>query len=291
MDSSALLRLSRITRPCMRRKTPVLHGLAKLLLRVSCPKGGRRHETLILHSVPGGRMALDLNASLEYSLFFRGCHEPEIGNLIRRSAPKGGVCLDIGANVGAHTLVMAETVGASGRVLALEPHPRICERLRANVALNGLGQVRVIEAALWDSEGEAQLQGFARGAFQQGISSLVEGPGQGEAHTVRTITAQTLATTHGLDRVDLVKIDAEGAEPAILAQLDGLIERCLPHLIFEYREASWRKQGQAIEPVLRRLRELGYLLHFVHRDATAELAGPPPPSCEIYCVPGRRGAA
>jgi len=287
MEASGLLKLSSITRPWMRNKTPVFYRLAKLLLAVFCPKG-RRHERLIVHTVPGGRMALDLNASLEYTLFFRGCHEPEIGSLIRRSAPEGGTCLDVGANVGAHTLVMARAVGPKGRVVALEPHPEIAERLRRNLALNDLGQVEVVQAALWDSDGRKTLHGFARGAFQQGISSLVAEEGAGESLEVATVTAKTLQSAHGLSRCDLVKIDAEGAEPAILRELDPLIERSRPCLIFEIRRASWEKQGEDLGRVLRRLRELDYELHTVRRDATTALVGDPPASCELYCVPRRR---
>ena len=287
MDASALLRLSRITRPCMRNRPPGIYRMAKLLLAVACPKS-RKHEELILASVPGGQMALDLNASLEYTLFFRGCHEPEIGRLIERSARRGGTCLDVGANVGAHTLVMARAVGPEGRVLALEPHPAICARLRRNVALNRLEQVEVVEAALWEADGRKTLHGFARGAFQQGISSLVVGNGAGEALEVRTVTARTLEKEHGLARLDLVKVDAEGAEPAILRQLDPLVERDRPYLIFEHRRESWAKQGEDVETVLGRLRDLGYDLYAVRRDATAELLGPPPASCELYGVPRPR---
>jgi len=291
VDAPALIRLSKLTRPWMRKKRRVRYRLAKLLLAVACPKG-RRHAGLVVHDVPGGRMALDLSASLEYSLFFRGCHEPEIGSLIERSAPEGGVCLDVGANVGAHTLVMARAVGPRGRVIALEPHPEICARLRRNLELNGLEQVEVVEAALFDADGERTLHGFARGAFQQGISSLVDGIVEGgESLEVRTVTARTLAGRHGLERCDLVKIDAEGAEPAILRELDPLIESSRPFLIFEIRRERWVEQGEDLDRVLRRLRELDYELHSVRRDATVKLEGRPPDSCELYCVPARRPEA
>jgi len=285
MSPEGLLRLSRLTRPVLRRRIPVLYGLCKLVMRVACPRGSRPVGATIVSNVPGGRMALDLSASLDYTLFFRGCHEPHIGRVLAAAAPRGGTCLDVGANVGAHTLVMAEAVGSEGCVIALEPHPVIGKRLAANVELSGHGHVVIVPAVLTDREGEVDFFGFEEGAFQQGMSSLFEGDGASHALRVPAITGETLRARFGERRLDLIKIDVEGAESIVLTELCPWIERDRPHLVFEYRAHHWERSARSLQEVLEWLQSLGYTFEVLLKRRTYALEGAPPGSCELACTP------
>jgi FkbM family methyltransferase len=233
-------------------------------------------------------MALDLSASLDYTLFFRGCHEPHVAELIESVARPGDVCLDVGANVGAHTLVMATRVGPEGRVIALEPHPVIGARLEKNVALSGHDNVTIVRAALADRDGEVAFFGFEEGAFQQGMSSLFEGEGASRRLTVPAITARTLVERAGTERLDMVKIDVEGAEAIVLEQLAPWIERARPHVIFEHRAHHWGNASWSLTEVLAWLRGLGYGIEVVKKHGRSPLVGAPPESCELSCAPRDR---
>ena len=262
----------------------MLHGFCNLLLRWVAPKD-REYEAPILAEVDAGVMALDLNASLEYTVFFRGCHEPEVGNIIRWVVPRGGVCLDVGANVGAHTLAMARAVGPGGRVVALEPHPELFARLARNVALNRLSNVDLVRAVLSDRDGEVAFHTFEAGSFQQGISSLLPVEGAPVLTRVPSVRGDTLLREQGIEGCDFVKIDVEGVEPTVLTELWELIERSRPHLLFEYRAGSWENAAETVARVLEDLGELGYDLYVVQKHATRALTGDVPPECELLGVP------
>ena len=270
----------------MRHKTPLLYGVCKLLLRVVCPRGeGRRRYALVV-PFDGGLVQVDTGSALEYSLLFRGCHEPAVVELIENVVRPGSVCLDIGANVGAHTLLMAKLAGAEGRVVAFEPHPHLCRRLRQNIGLNAYRNVQVVEAAVSDRDGEATFYGFTQGAFRQGISSLQPDDRATDAMTVRTLDGARVAELAGLERCDVVKIDVEGHDAVVVRALLPLIEAHAPVLLFEYRRRRWEQANASLQDTLERLAARGYAFHHVEKQTVLPLDRERvPDGCEILCTP------
>ncbi len=280
-----LARVARFTRPFMRRKTPVLYRLCQLLVRWVCPPGKASARCQLVTTYDGGLFNVDTGSSTEYHLLFRGAHEPHITELLQRLARPGDTCLDIGANVGALTLVLAKAVGSAGRVLAFEPHPALVERLRRNVELNRYQQVTVVEAAVSDGDGTATLYGHQPDAFRQSLSSLRSDDVVHEPLEVETLAGSGCESRFGLTGCHVVKIDVEGHEPVVLQQLEGLIAKHRPFLIFELRKRHWGKFGEQTEPVLGRLRDLRYDLYFIRRGIMQPLADVVPDSCEMVCIP------
>jgi FkbM family methyltransferase len=285
MQPHNMLRLARLTRPFFRYRTPVIHRLLKWLVRLLCPPARPGRGRQLVAPFDGGLIHVDTSSSLEYHILFRGSHEPEIVNLIRQVVRPGDICFDVGANVGFHTLLLARQVGPSGRVIALEPHPDVGRRLLENVALNRLDQVTVVPAALSDRDGAADFFSFGEAAFHQGISSLLPDDEATRKIQVRTISGQTLLRAFPVARCDFLKIDVEGVESVVLAQLSGLIERYRPAIICEYRRQHWAKFGHTLEEVRERLHKLGYRLYVIRKNATQPLIGEAPESCELFCVP------
>jgi FkbM family methyltransferase len=120
----------------------------------------------------------------------------------------GMVCWDVGANVGFYTLLFAELVGASGRVFAFEPFPRNVELLRRHVEMNRLQNVRVLPCALGDFDGEA---GFDPGPNRSMGHMAATGPLK-----IQRSRADTLLAAGEVEAPDVIKIDVEGAEAAVL---------------------------------------------------------------------------
>lgn len=286
MKPESIMRLSRLTRPVMRYRTPVIHRVLKWVLNILCPPAKEEKAVHLVASFDGGLINVDTSSSIEYHLLFRGCHEPEIVNLIKQVVRPGNFCLDIGANIGAHTLLMARMVGSTGRVIALEPHPRICQRLLQNICLNRLTNVEVVNAALADKDGTIDLYGFAADAFEQGISSLRPDHEAKTKMQVRAIRGDTLVQEQRIEACDFLKIDVEGAESLALRELSDLISVHRPIILFEYRRQHWEKFGADLTPVLRRLREQHYDVYYIRRNVTLPLDGnSPPDSCELFCPP------
>ena len=270
----------------MRYRTPVIHRVLKWILNICCPPAKKEKSVHLVASFDGGLINVDTSSSIEYHLLFRGCHEPEIVNLIKHVVRPGNFCLDIGANIGAHTLLMAQLTGPTGRVIALEPHPRICHRLLENICLNRLTNVQVVNAALADKDGTIDLYGFAADAFEQGISSLLPDHEAKTQLQVRAIRGATLVREHQIEACDFLKIDVEGAESLALHELSDLISAHRPIILFEYRKQHWGKFGSDLKPVLSRLRAERCDLYYIRRNVTRPLSGDTPPdSCELFCLP------
>jgi len=288
MKERTVLALARLTRPRMREKGFLAYRLCRALLSLVFPRDRRAAPVHLVVPYDGGLVQVDTSSALEYSILFRGCHEPEIVRLIHHVVRPGDTCLDIGANVGAHALVLAKRTGPTGRVLAFEPHPAVVERLRGNVALNGWEHVTVVQAAVSDRAGEAAFYGFRPGSSRQGISSLLPDENAVDEMRVSVLDAATLAERYDLERCDFIKIDVEGNDAVVLLGLLPLIERFHPFVIFEYRPEHWSKFESRLEDVLERLGPLGYRFFSILDGSTRPMAGAETPTGgDVLCVPER----
>lgn len=170
--------------------------------------------------------------------------------------------VDIGANVGAYTVFAALAGGRGARVLAVEPNRRVLDRLRVNVAANGLANVDIAEVALGDADGEAE---FAVDRHNMGQSSLLVGQrGAGTCEVVRVRVrrlADLLAET-GFTRIDVLKIDVEGYEDRVLVPfLETAPDAVLPAvIIMEDSAADWQADLAGA------LRRKGYVAGDVQAD-------------------------
>lgn len=124
------------------------------------------------------------------------------------------VFLDIGANVGGYSMAMAALAGPGARILAVEPQPRIFERLVFNIRQNPFGTVKAVDCAVADRNGEVTLFIDPRNQGESSVK-IVGSTGQTQLK-VLSHTLLDLVTQEGFDHVDAIKIDVEGAEDLIL---------------------------------------------------------------------------
>jgi len=124
--------------------------------------------------------------------------------------PTGGVAVDVGAFIGRHALAYARAVGGQGRVVAVEPLPANLRLLEHNVRRNSYTQVTCLPVALGAAPGEIDL------AFERETSTATAVRPLQQHRRVRQETLDSLAAQLSLTRLDLVKIDVEGAELAVL---------------------------------------------------------------------------
>jgi FkbM family methyltransferase len=217
-------------------------------------------------------MELDSRNWIDWNLLFRGDFEPHLTRLWSQLAPEGGVAIDIGANIGTHTLSMAKLVGARGRVLAFEPNPLVRSVLVHNLTLNRMEQVSVYGCALGSKPGMLPLRIPKRSSAEfsnMGLASLVA---LDTPHDLLDVEIQTLDDVLGrldLDRVDVVKIDVQGYEVATLLGMRASLKRYRPVVIFEYEAWAWKQAHvQAIDAV-ELLQAAGYELFRLDEKAQA----------------------
>jgi len=147
------------------------------------------------------------------SLYFVPYFEIYIQDIYKMDTIKKGMCVvDVGANIGAYSVLAAEKVGESGKVVSVEPESTNYQRLVENIELNNFLNVIPKNIALADYIGSGRL--FLHSSsldhslvFKESDSSFLEIP---------VMTLDGLLEEIGLENIDLLKIDAEGAEISVL---------------------------------------------------------------------------
>jgi FkbM family methyltransferase len=191
------------------RTLPIRGRGRALMLGARVLPSWREHVVTL---VDGRRLCVDLGSVACMSYVLTGDIHEEAGEsaFARTVVRPGDVCVDIGANVGWYMTMMAEGVGPSGKVWAVEPHPNMARLLRRSA--QRYPQVEVLEQALSDVEGMAELHP----GYDEGQSTLGDAP----STTTVPVRVSTLdaAVPPG---VAFVKCDAEGAELAIVRGAAG----------------------------------------------------------------------
>ncbi|HSM20259.1 MAG TPA: FkbM family methyltransferase [Hyphomicrobiales bacterium] len=191
----------------------------------------------------GRRMRLEPfnNVAEKRILFTPQYFDAEERALLAERADDGFVFLDIGANIGGYALFVAG-LGVGARVIAIEPQPELFRRLTYNISLNRDGPVKAIACALADKDGEMTLFLNAGNKGESSLKMVGWESDHGESLQVPTKTLLTLAREEGLERIDAVKIDIEGAEDLVLAPFFAEAPESLwPKLIImENERGRWR---------------------------------------------------
>jgi FkbM family methyltransferase len=157
-----------------------------------------------------------------------GKWEPHVENTILASLRPGDTVIDIGANVGYHTLVMANGVGSGGQIHAFEANPEAMRLLRATMSLNAFGWIRLYEKAVLDRPGTFTLASDPDHFGSGHVITDRESSDYGASYSKRVeVAAVTLDAelAHQVGTVDLIHMDIEGSEPLALRGGQALIER------------------------------------------------------------------
>jgi len=175
------------------------------------------------------------------TFLWRGEHEPGIQDFLASCLRPGWVTYDVGSYVGFFALGMARAVGFGGQVVAFEPDPESVVRLREHVVRNHTERcIRVVEAAAWHKS--ADQISYRRGSHARSQGGVEAGDlrpvlASGERIAVRSISLDEFVA-QGNPVPQLVKIDVEGGETAVLAGAEGLIMGCRPFIICEVHHAA-----------------------------------------------------
>ncbi|HEX7018454.1 MAG TPA: FkbM family methyltransferase, partial [Gemmatimonadaceae bacterium] len=194
---------------------------AVLLLDVVRRAFGRRKRTVTVGDFDGAlRMRLCLHEHMQSQTFWFGYYSRDIILLFDRLLHPGMVVFDIGANVGEIALAAARRVGPHGRVYAFEPVPHLYQSLEEHVAINRLRQVVPVAQGLLNEETECTIfEAPARlgdGMVNTGLATIYGDKIRSRAlGRVPMTTLDSYCRRMRISRIDVVKIDVEGAELAV----------------------------------------------------------------------------
>jgi len=206
-------------------------------------------NTALCRMLGGYKIYLDTrDTGFGSHVLLEGYWETWLTIFFARQIKPGMTVIDVGANFGYYTLFFGALVGSQGHVYAVEPNPAVAEKLRRSVEVNGLtGRTTIIDAAAGAEAGNANLyvpHGEPKNSMIVGSTEGI-GSEHGTVHTVRRVKLDELAAT--ISRVDLVKIDAEGAEEDIVAGMESLLRRDKPTLLLEFNAGRYLDPAGFVE--------------------------------------------
>jgi FkbM family methyltransferase len=195
-----------------------------------------------------------------------GNYEPEVTATIRSLLEPGSSFIDVGANIGWYSLLAASIVGSTGQVMAVEANPQNCDLLERSAKHNGYDQIVVIPFAASDSLGVVALRTDSTNG------AIVPLDGISQSMTCSYVTParplDDIVSEAKLSRLDVMKIDVEGAEPQVLRGAAKSIGRFRPTIVSEFFPLGLGQPPEYEGAIahLRHLRELGYELSVVGRE-------------------------
>jgi FkbM family methyltransferase len=219
---------------------------------------------------PGVSFLLDPSDVVDIGLLSGEGWDPGVWSMISGNLKPGGTLIDVGAHIGTFTLKAAKVVGEHGRVIAIEPNPQTFAKLRANVEANKFSHVSLIQAACGDKPGRLKL--FLGSKVNTGLASLskqnvVDQGADGQVSVeVDLVPLDRIIEQAGLSRIDVIKVDTEGAETMIVRGAMNALARFRPVLVMETIDHHLRNMGSSLAELDALMDRLGYEIS--RRDST-----------------------
>ena len=227
-------------------------------------------------------LEIDASETIGMAITKIGVYDLIVPEAILRLCDPGENALDVGANIGMNTGVLALAVGPAGKVTAYEPHPKLHDGLEETIAnwrrKHGIGNIELRPQAVSDHAGTAALQiptGFDQNLGSASLASTQTGVGEGTKTQPLEVPLVTLDEefTSETDKIGVMKIDIEGHECAALRGAERLLSiGCIRDIIFE-------EHAPLPSEVSRLLEDHGYEIFLLRKDTLGPRLIPTP--CEL----------
>jgi len=222
---------------------------------------------------PGLWMRLNISDLIQETILLEDNWDPILTGFLQENLSDGNVFIDVGANIGYFTLIAAKCVGPGGMVLAIEPGPATANVLRQNLLRSRLTNVVVEEVACSDSDAPERLILHIPTGHNVARASLSErNAGPGVTAEVVSTTVDQLVEKHNLRRVDLIKVDVEGAEFGVFRGMNQTLARFRPSIVTELDPellASFSSSAEDIQALMHshgyRMSDMGGHKNFLFR--------------------------
>jgi FkbM family methyltransferase len=202
---------------------------------------------------------LDLRDLIQRYIYYLGEWETLETRFIRRIVKPGWTIADVGANVGYYALLFSYLVGLEGCVFAFELAESNYESLKRNIGLNKAANICPYRIGLADVCGDEFLVPGTRG--NSGKTRLACSSESANGDTVRLTTLDLFVQEHGVDHLELIKVDIEGSEFRFLDGAARTLCRFHPIVVVELNPEMLSLFGSKAENVVHALKEIGYSLY------------------------------
>lgn len=229
-----------------------------------CPEAKRK----VIHTqINGYEMLVLANEDVGRQIHYGGSYEQAETDYLRTRIRPDSICVDVGANIGYFTMLMAQ---CSANVHAFEPITLNASLLRASAELNSFTNICINQCAVGDVEGEVSFSQSADSAY----SSMID-TDRKPLHrviSVPSITLDAYLDRELIPRVDLLKVDVEGAEELVISGASRLLsdDKRKPNLILmELYDDNLKAFGSSVDFILGKLKSFGYAAFAINGQGQA----------------------
>jgi FkbM family methyltransferase len=219
-----------------------------MIVRAARTTFGSTNDQVLLKR-DGIAWCLDLKEGIDFGLFL-GLYERSTTTAIRRLVRSGDNVLDVGANIGAHTLELARQVGSTGKVLAFEPTFFAHSKLVQNIALNpGLAGIVKAEQLILAASAHSAPEPLIYSSWPLVPQDSLHPKHLGSQKTTagaRTMSLDTYLKQAELTRLDFIKLDVDGRECEVLEGAQQCLEKFRPIILMELAPYCLRERGGSL---------------------------------------------
>jgi FkbM family methyltransferase len=224
-----------------------------LVLDYVTPRDGHHHARI----AGSYAMSLDLANAIHRQIYM-GCFANAMTRWAKGLLHSGGSFLDVGAHAGYFSLIAADRVGCDGRVIAVEPNPVAFAMLQAHVAANAIAHVEACRWGLSERDGSLPLYVPRADSYRDYNATLLRRP-EWTAVEIPVRRLDDCLDLWRVERIDLMKIDVEGAEPRVLAGgADHLSQGVIRHVMIEINGPRLVEAGSSPTALVDQLGMLGF---------------------------------
>lgn len=255
-------------------------------------KYASRHEDIILSDFDTDlKLLVNLSDHIGSQIFWRGYYSYDQLLLADRIIHPQDVVLDVGANIGEFSVYAAKRCH-KGQVHSFEPTQKLYNILKKNISLNHFKNAFVYKMGLGEKLQEIPIYSKQEvgidGSFNNGLNSLYRSEGMEELETVELVPLDYWVAENQIKKIDLIKIDVEGAELMVLKGGEKSIQRFKPQMILEVNDVTSRRAGYSTQELVSFVENLGYDIYCLLKDGKTQLWNHSDAlTRDIFCVPQR----
>ena len=271
-----------------------LAGLAYRTIAASRRVVGKGKQAVVRRG--GVRWCLDLEEGIDFSIYLLGAFEKSTAATLRKLVNPGDTVLDIGANIGAHTLGLAKSVGSAGKVYAFEPADFAFQKLLRNLALNPELERRTQASQVMLGSGADKPLAGVYASWPLETVDSVHPKHRGRFVSTQGANADTLdgfVEREKIARINLIKMDVDGNELPVLQGGRGMLSKHRPIIVMEMSPYVHAEEQHSFAEMIELLRELEYKIEDAANrkslplDATAlERLIPDGAGINVVAIPG-----
>lgn len=231
------------------------------------------------------------NGFIDKHIYLYGTYEPFILDLISRYLRDGSTFVDIGANIGQHSIFAASVVGDSGKVYSFEPIPYIYSQLLDSVKINHFDSIIEAHNVALGEEDKTEILYIETNNV--GGSSIV-GPHGKDNEEINITVKRGDDMLRDIKHIDMVKIDVEGYEYEVLAGMQKILAQHKPIIVLEFSGKLYFSKGRGNgNKIISLLQNIGYDLYdiedymkkIVSKNEFLSQFTQDKTQCDIICLP------